>query len=68
MAIDFVVNDMKAEEVRQLLINTYADYFLNLGATTLEKNVEWVHVGFANLSSTYGWYPENKNGIYLVNP
>lgn len=64
-AIDFDVQGMKAEDVRQLLLTKYSADFLKLGATSMEKNTNWVHVGFADFSS--GWSPEKQNGIYLLN-
>jgi hypothetical protein len=66
MAIDFDVEGMEAEEVRQAYIYTYSSFFLALGATTLEKAQNWVHVGFADLNC--GWTPEKQSGIWLVNP
>jgi hypothetical protein len=64
-AVDFTVQNIEAEEIRQLLINKYSEDFFTLGATTLEKNTSWVHVGFADLNC--GWTPEKQNGIWLVN-
>ena len=64
-AVDFDVADMAAEDVRQAILNKYAAGFLGLGATTMEKGTNWVHVGFGDLSD--GWTPEKQNGIWLVN-
>jgi len=66
LAVDFEVDGMIAEEVRQALLYTYSSFFLALGATIMEKNTNWVHVGFADLS--IGWTPQKICGIYMVNP
>jgi len=67
MAIDFDVQGMQAEEVRQVLITKYSTDFLRLGAFTMEKGTNWVHVGFADLTSN-GWTCEKQNGIGLIKP
>lgn len=65
MAIDFDVQGMAAEDVRQLVLNTYATQFLALGGVSMEKGTNWVHVGFAVL--TDGWSADMHNGIAMVN-
>jgi hypothetical protein len=67
MAVDFDVQGMLAEDVRQAFINKYSTDFLRLGATSMEKGTNWVHVGFADLGGS-GWSPDKQNGIYLVKP
>lgn len=59
-AIDFDVDGMTAEEVRQdILANQFDEDFKYI--TCIEANVNWVHIDCRN-------YPKEEKGILVVKP
>ena len=47
-ALDFTVQDMTAEEVRELILGEWKGDLIELGLTAIEAGVSWVHIDVRN--------------------
>ena len=47
-ALDFTVNGMTADEVREKILGEWKQDLMNLGLTAIEDGVSWVHIDVRN--------------------